>query len=175
MSPLKQADDFFACISDLIGTPEVLSMDNVPQHVEDISCLFHSLFVAYVSFRLCRFFHLDFAAAARGGLLHDLFLYDWRVKGSHSGLHGFTHPRAALQNASRLFELSDKEKDIIAKHMWPLTLRHYPRYRESLLVSTADKICAVAELSHLYHALHLDARLTMAARLFRPGLPVQEG
>ena len=102
MLPLKQSDEFFACISDLIGTPEVLSMDSVPQHVEDISCLFHSIFVAYLSFRMCRFFHLDFTAAARGGLLHDLFLYDWRVKGSHSGLHGFTHPQAALRNASQL-------------------------------------------------------------------------
>lgn len=175
MLPLKQSDEFFACISDLIGTPEVLSMDSVPQHVEDISCLFHSIFVAYLSFRMCRFFHLDFTAAARGGLLHDLFLYDWRVKGSHSGLHGFTHPQAALRNASQLCELSDMEKDIIAKHMRPLTLRSYPRYRESLVVSTADKICAVAEFFHLYHAMHMESRLSRAVHLFRPGSELREG
>ena len=121
-----------------------------------------------MSFRLCRFFHLDWSAAARGGLLHDLFLYDWRKKGSHSGLHGFSHPKAALQNAGRLFDLSDKEKDIIVKHMWPLTLRQVPGCKESMVVSTADKLCAAAECFHLYKALHMDVKLVLAARLFFP-------
>lgn len=75
MHPLKQSDEFYACIADLIGTPEVLAMDALPQHVQSISCLFHCVFVSYLSFRLCRLLHLDYEAAARGGLLHDLFLY----------------------------------------------------------------------------------------------------
>ena len=74
MPYLKLADTYYACIRDLIGSPEVLSMDQIPHHTEGVSCLFHCLFVSYVSFRLCRFFHLDWSAAARGGLLHDLFL-----------------------------------------------------------------------------------------------------
>ena len=168
MPYLKLADTYYACIRDLIGSPEVLSMDRIPHHTEGVSCLFHCLFVSYVSFRLCRFFHLDWSAAARGGLLHDLFLYDWRKKGSHSGLHGFSHPKAALQNAGRLFDLSDKEKDIIVKHMWPLTLRQVPGCKESMVVSTADKLCAAAECFHLYKALHMDVKLVLAARLFFP-------
>ena len=174
MHPLKQSDEFYACIADLIGTPEVLAMDALPQQVQSIRCLFHCVFVSYLSFRLCRLLHLDYEAAARGGLLHDLFLYDWRVGGTHVGFHAFTHPAAALRNASRLCELSDREKDIIEKHMWPLTLRSLPRYRESLIVSTADKICAVAELFHVYHALRLGARLSLAARLFRPRVRFSE-
>ena len=168
MPYLKLADTYYACIRDLIGSPEVLSMDQIPHHTEGVSCLFHCLFVSYVSFRLCRFFHLDWSAAARGGLLHDLFLYDWRKKGSHSGLHGFSHPKAALRNAGQLFDLSDKEKDIIVKHMWPLTLRQVPGCKESMVVSTADKLCAAAECFHLYKALHMDVKLVLAARLFFP-------
>ena len=71
--------------------------------------------------------------------------------------------------------LSKLALDIIAKHMWPLTLPSYPRYRESLVVSTADKICAVAEFFHLYHALRMESRLSAAVRLFRPGPELREG
>ncbi|MBS5623140.1 MAG: HD family phosphohydrolase, partial [Clostridium sp.] len=92
---------FRACIADLIDTPSVQAMRNVSQHV-DINCLEHCVFVAYVSFLICRRMGWDFRAAARGGLLHDLFLYDWHQKGSHQGLHGFTHPEAALRNASQI-------------------------------------------------------------------------
>lgn len=31
-------------------------------------------------------------------------------------------PKSALQNAEKEFLLNDKEKDIILKHMWPVTL-----------------------------------------------------
>ncbi len=167
MDALKRTEEFYACIADLIDTPEVLAMDALPQHVEDISCLFHCIFVSYLSFRICRLLRLDWEAAARGGLLHDLFLYDWRERATHAGLHAFTHPEAALRNACHLCELSALEKDIIEKHMWPLTLRRLPRYRETVVVSLADKICAVAELFHIYHALRLGARLSLAAGLLR--------
>ena len=36
------------------------------------------------------------------------------------------------------------EEDIIGKHMWPLTAP-LPYYKESYMVSLADKICAVCE------------------------------
>ena len=101
----------------------------------------------------------DFNAAARGGLLHDLFLYDWHVDGSHNGLHGFTHPQTALQNASKLCELTDVEKDIIVKHMWPLTLSKVPKYRESFVVSGADKLCALAEMLQIYRLMHVNQRI----------------
>ena len=39
----------------------------------------------------------------------------------------------------------DKEKDIILKHMWPVTFFHFPKYRESYLVTIADKICSSYE------------------------------
>ena len=165
LSLLKRADEYYACIADLIGTPEGLSMDAIPQHVAEVSCLFHCIFVSYLSFRVCRFLGLDYEAAARGGLLHDLFLYDWRVDGSHASPHAFTHPRAALENAARLCRLSPIERDVIEKHMWPLTLRSWPRYRETLIVSTADKICAVAELFRIYRLLRLGTRFSAAVRL----------
>ncbi len=56
-----------------------------------------------------------------GALLHDYFLYDWHDgKGRH--FHGFTHPECAFRNAERDYTLSPAVKNIIIRHMFPLTL-----------------------------------------------------
>ena len=88
----------------------------------------------------------------RGALLHDYFLYDWHKREKrniHPKLHGFYHPFIALNNAEKEYELSDKEKDIICKHMWPLTLWKLPLYRESWLVCFTDKFISIKETMKL--------------------------
>ena len=50
----------------------------------------------------------------------------------------------AMRNADRDFTLNEIEKDIISKHMFPLT-PFLPRHRESFIVCLADKWCALAE------------------------------
>ena len=112
----------------------------------DISCYRHSLRVASRSVRLARWLRLkaDMRALVRGALLHDYFLYDWHEKDASHKWHGFHHPAAAQKNASADFGLSPRERDVIAKHMFPLTLRP-PRFRESWIVCLADKWCALEE------------------------------
>jgi uncharacterized protein len=88
---------------------------------------------------------LDYRSAARGGLLHDFFLYDWHIKKSHEGLHGFIHPRVALENANKYFHLNDMEQDVICKHMWPMTIKP-PKYKEAYIVDAIDKYCAFMEI-----------------------------
>ena len=82
----------------------------------------------------------------RGALLHDYFLYDWHDKDHINPfkLHGFFHPGRALKNATRDFELTDREKDIIRKHMWPMTIIP-PMYREAWIVTVADKWVSLLE------------------------------
>ena len=84
----------------------------------------------------------------RGALLHDYFLYDWHFADSplniHPKLHGFYHPGIALRNATKEFALSEREKDIIRKHMWPMTVVP-PRCREAWLVCLADKYASTLE------------------------------
>lgn len=95
----------------------------------------------------------------RGALLHDYFLYDWHKpdKEHPHRLHGFYHPGTALRNASREYELTDREKDIIKKHMWPLTVMP-PMCREAWIVTTADKWCSLMETLHMHkgHGAILD-------------------
>lgn len=69
---------FAACLNGLEDEPMVRAMDAIPQHVKGVSCYDHCLFVAYVGFTLCRIFGLDYRAAARAGLLHDLYLQNGR-------------------------------------------------------------------------------------------------
>ena len=80
----------------------------------------------------------------RGALLHDYFLYDWHDKCIKNSIHGFTHPGKALKEASKDFELTKIEKDMIRSHMFPLTVRP-PKYREGVLLCIADKLCALQE------------------------------
>lgn len=87
----------------------------------------------------------------RGALLHDYFLYDWHVpdKENSHRLHGFYHPGIALKNASKEYQLTDRERDIIKKHMWPLTVSP-PMCREAWIVTAADKWCSLMETLHMH-------------------------
>ena len=86
----------------------------------------------------------------RGALLHDYFLYDWHKadKENPHRLHGFHHPARALKNAEAEYELTDRQREIIKKHMWPLTVKP-PVCREAWVVTAADKYCSLLETIHL--------------------------
>ena len=78
-----------------------------------------------------------------GSLLHDYFLYDWH-DGEGRHLHGFTHPECAYKNAEMDYTLSPRVKNIIVRHMFPLTPIP-PACKEAWIVCIADKICAIEE------------------------------
>ena len=129
------------CISDLIQNEIVHSMKDFVQHI-NVTCL---ELVSYNSYLICKRLGLNCYLAARGGLLHNFFLYDWHIAKPYKGLHRFIHPYVALENANKHFNLNDLEKDIIKKHMWPLTLR-LPRYKEAFIVAFVDKYCTSKEI-----------------------------
>lgn len=133
-------------MSGLFASTKVNSMSKFTQHGK-ISCLEHCKDVSYYSYVICRKLGLDYKSAARGGLLHDYFLYDWHQDSPYR-LHGLRHPKTALRNANKDFELNIIEKNIIKRHMWPLTLLP-PRYAESFVVSFVDKYCTIKEVLRL--------------------------
>ena len=149
--------DFVTTTEELLGSDTVHSMGQWKHH-GPITTLDHSLFVAYLSYRWAKFLHLDARAAARGGLLHDLYLYDSKDKSAHPGWQCFDHPRAAAKNAQALTDLSPKEKNIILSHMWPLG-GALPRSPEAWLVDLVDTICAGLEVFRIYHPAKLRKRL----------------
>ena len=140
-------EEFNTIIADLTQNSTVQEMKNYIQHC-DTTCYEHCMNVAYYSYLICKKYNLDYVSAARGGMLHDLFLYNWRKskkKLKLEGWHAFVHPRIALSNSIKLFELNDIEKDVILKHMWPVTLFSLPKYCESYIITLVDKYCATHE------------------------------
>lgn len=146
MDKKYQLTEFFEIIKDIISNDTVRQMKNFRQHC-NTSCYQHCMQVAYYTYIACKKMRLDYVSATRAAMVHDLFLYDWRKKYRNvdlPGLHAFVHPKIALKNASKLFDLNDIEKDVISKHMWPVTFG-FPKYMESYIVTIMDKYSACLE------------------------------
>ena len=133
--------------------PDILRSKNfnhMKRHIQhgNVSVNAHVMNVARYSIAISERLHIACSKRdlIRGALLHDYFLYDWHDKYHRDikRLHGFYHPGIALRNASREYNLTEREKDIIKKHMWPLTVIP-PRCREAWIVTTADKYCSLLE------------------------------
>lgn len=140
--------EFYECIRDIAEHPVVLRMKLYPHH-GTTNCYQHCMNVAYYNYQICRALHLDEKSAARAGMLHDLFLYDWHTHAARTGdhFHGMTHPRAALKNAEKFFTLNKIERDIIYTHMWPVTLFRVPKTKEGWVTTITDKYCGACETS----------------------------
>lgn len=146
-------EEFYEYVKDIVHHPAVLQMKEFPHHC-DTSCYQHCLNVAYMNYRICKSFHLDARAAARAGMLHDMFLYDWRGHTKKTGdhFHAMTHPKAALKNAKKYFEMSPLEEEIVLKHMWPVTIIP-PRHPETYVICMTDKYCGSCEITDHYSKL----------------------
>lgn len=140
---VNSVESFFGCIGEILYHPAVQDMKKYIAH-GDINCLEHSLYVAYTSYKVALRLGIDPIITTRGAMLHDLYLYDWHIKGDRKGLHGFTHSKESLTNAKRYFELGSIEEQIILRHMWPLTWPP-PTKKEAIIVSLCDKYCTTLE------------------------------
>ena len=146
----KLAKELFTRGKDIILSPEAQVLKTFTQHGET-TVFEHCLSVAKFSLLMAHFLErtlkisIDKDSLVRGALLHDYFLYDWHDKTVPGRrVHGFTHPTTARKNAERDFGLNDLERDIISKHMFPVT-PFPPMHRESVIVNLADKWCALCE------------------------------
>ena len=139
-------EEYIKEVEDILNNEVFLMLNDFIQH-SDTTRLDHCVTVSYHSYLTAKLYNKDCRAAARAGLLHDLFLYDWHGHRNQGflKLHGWTHPNTALQNASKEFELSQMEQEIIKKHMWPITIIP-PKYFESYIVLWFDKICTLKEV-----------------------------
>ena len=138
----------------ILNNKYICNMKAYKQH-GNISTYDHSvnvLNVAYSWARKCNFNDKQICNIIIGSMLHDFYLYDWHTgRFRKDGIHGFVHPKRALKNASRLFKLNAKQKNIIKSHMFPMTLLSVPKCKEAWVVTIADKYCAIIE----YYAIHI--------------------
>lgn len=138
--------EYLAIVDDLLNHPEVRQLENFVHHLFT-NRLDHSLMVSYTSYRIAKRLNRDYRSVARAGLLHDFFLLKVEeVEALAIGSHNNVHPRLALENALRITELNQVERDIILKHMFLCSKVTPPRYLESMIVSMIDKYVALVEV-----------------------------
>ncbi len=135
---------------DILNSEKFQGQDDFIQH-GNITVKQHCISVANASIKLADLLHIrcQRRALVRGALLHDYFLYDWHLPQEGNSWHGFRHPSIALKNAIRDYKLDIYEKEIIIKHMWPLTIVP-PVCREAWIVNVADTYCSLLETLHIH-------------------------
>ena len=130
---------------DIIDSPGMQQSKKFVHH-GDVSVYDHSIHVAASCLAIARKlkWKVDERSLVRGALMHDYFQYDWHERDNSHRWHGFIHARRAMKNAERDFSVNEVERNMIDTHMFPLNLR-LPRYRESVILTIADKICSFQE------------------------------
>ena len=150
---MKNREEFENIIKDIKENETVNLMKNYRQHF-NTSCYEHCYNASYYCFLIAKKLHWDYKSVARAAMLHDLFLYDWRKReNNRKGFHAFTHGNTACQNACKLFNLTEKEQNIIKRHMFPVTLIP-PKSKEGLLLTLVDKYCGLIEIKSKFKRNH---------------------
>lgn len=145
----EQMQYFYEVASPILKHPAYLELKKYAHHV-NTDRYEHCLNVAVFSYcyAIKHNKKVDLASLIRGALLHDFFLGDIKSKETRPKHHRRTHPQLALETAEKYFTLNDVEKDIIIKHMYPLT-PGYPLFTESHIVVNGDNFCSCCEFLSL--------------------------
>jgi len=129
-----------------IKDSRIIESKNFIQH-GNTSVYDHSLNVTYCALAVSSIFKVKVneTSLIRGCLFHDYFLYDWHSKKTDRPRpHGYLHPKIALNNTMKVYELNSIEQDMIKHHMFPLTITP-PKTKEGLILVIADKWCSIGE------------------------------
>ena len=116
----------------------------------------HTMRVSMTSLAICyalKKLHIktDISSVVTGSLCHDLGILGRNEKYHSSGECSRQHPLDSVEIANKLTGgLSDKEADIIARHMWPVGKSKPPNSLEGAIVSAADKVAAVEDFVEGY-------------------------
>ena len=161
MDRIIQDEEYHTIVSSILSKNEFSKeMRQIKHHVSNR--LNHLLKVSYYSYRIAKYLRLDYEQVARAGLLHDFYLdsvYNQETFREKVLLYTMKHPQAAVKNAKKYFELSEKEEDIIRTHMFPLDVK-IPKYAESWIVNLVDKGISTVEFGHKFeHSFHRMANL----------------
>lgn len=145
-----QDKNYMKIVNPILENKEFNQIETIVHH--GTTRLSHSLRVSYYSYKLAQLCCLDSDQVARAGLLHDFYLdrtTDYENKKEKVKLFTTGHPKTAVQNAENHFDLTEKEKDIIITHMFPIDYR-IPKYAESWIVCVVDKLVSAYEFGRKF-------------------------
>lgn len=167
-------NDWFLIVKDILVNEEFQKRRLFKHHEKSVWD--HSIEVSFKAYKYSFHFNADRRVCALGGLLHDFYPYAWLYseelnnydssylkrlykKESFFHKHGFTHAKEAYENYLKYFKKYEDKKvsDCIIKHMFPLNIK-LPKYRESWLVSLADKASSLKDTGYIIRALLSDKK-----------------
>lgn len=151
--------EFLSLIRHILEDSEFKKIGLYTHHIKSTR-LMHSINVSYISWLIARKFGWDKETAARAGLLHDFFLYNSGDETPSKEAMAFDHPKTAARNSAQRFDISEKERQAILSHMFPLG--PLPTSREAWIISCADKLCACVEFFHVEIALAKNNRVMIS-------------
>ena len=130
----------------LVDNGEFDKLKDYIQH-NNYSTFDHCIAVAETALDLAEKFNIkiDEDELVTAALLHDYYLYDWHIADKSHRFHGFSHGRKAMLNAVSHYRINERQQQAIERHMFPLTIIP-PTNRIGILITLADKICAVREV-----------------------------
>lgn len=138
--------EYMNLVKDIIDNDEFSKTKNITHH--GLNRFDHCMRVSYYSYKISKLLRLDYKDVARAGLLHDFFFVDNEDVNVTKRLDVLiNHPKYALANSKRYFEINEKEEDIITSHMFPVALKT-PKYAESWIVDIVDNVVAVGEAAY---------------------------
>ena len=141
-------EEYMSLVEDVLMSEGFQKLSEYPHHNE-CTRLDHCLHVSYSVYLFFKKYAPDYPylkEACRGALLHDFFLYDWHTENPFPVpcMHAWLHPKWAYNDAKKVFSLTPVEKDIITKHMFPVSINP-PRTKASWMVVIFDKYWAFKE------------------------------
>ena len=139
----KLKSEFESIIQDIENNNSFRELDNEFHH--GISRYCHSYRVAkgvYLITKKLRF--KKYREATRAAFMHD-FYFNYQLENKNEKEKFIEHPSLALLNASKYYELSDMQKNMIESHMFP-SCKVMPKYKESICLTLVDKVVALYEM-----------------------------
>jgi len=143
MTNMYNDDNYQLIVRDILRNEEFEKIQYSEHH--GTNRLQHSLRVSYMSYCLAKFLHLDYVKTARAGLLHDFFYTENDRELKDRVTSTFSHPKVAAENASKHFQISEMERNIIESHMYGRNFKYVPKYMESWLVIVSDTLIGLTE------------------------------
>ena len=139
----KELEDIY---QSFLNDEKVLRMKEIQMH-RGSNCYIHSFKVAKLAIkRALRHKKGDLYIILLGSILHDYYLYDWRIDKSKMKNHLKDHPYIAAENAEKDFGIHEPIKKVIKSHMWPINFTEFPKTKEARIISHADKTIYLREI-----------------------------
>ncbi len=139
-------DELNQIYDSLLKDERILKMKEIPMH-RGSNCYIHSFKVAKRSLHKAMKSkkELNLEALLYACILHDYYLYDWRIDRSKKKHHGKNHPFIAAEQAKKDFGIDEFTQELIISHMWPMNIKKFPKSKEAKILAWSDNVIATKE------------------------------